>query len=165
MTPHRSVSRIIERAEATVGPELEKELVEYFRLAHDMTDLCGQLVNRVSLAQGDAGSLHVCSILLARIVTDLQAVCHLIRRGYVGQALSLTGGMLELAHVNMYIGNDEKRAAKWLAHANPKMAAPWTVNEMVRSVAQSLSLTEEVMQREYESIYRDINMAKHVPEI
>jgi hypothetical protein len=159
--PEGSISQTIDHAEGVVGAALAAELGEHFQLARDVTDLAGDLIERVSEAPGSPRALHVSTVLIARILTDLRAVCHLIRRGYVEQALSLTAGMMELAHVSMYIGTDEERADKWLMHANPKQGSPWDLKTMIRGVAQVLGVSEEIMEREYDTVYRDMNLTKH----
>jgi hypothetical protein len=69
-------------------------------------------------------------VSLARIVTDLQAVCHLLRRGYVEQAVSLTAGMMELAHLSMMREYDEiYRDMNLAKHGNPMALASSTIEQ------------------------------------
>jgi hypothetical protein len=157
----RSTSDILEHAEAVVGPALEQEFKGYFLLVREITDLAGDLIEHVQDAPGDPKALHASAILLSRIVTDLQACSLLIRRGYAASALSLTSGMLEMAHTSMYIGADESRATQWFTHADTRTASPWTLREMVKSVANAMGVPEDAAKREYDEIYRQINMAKH----
>jgi hypothetical protein len=68
---------------------------------------------------------------------------------------------MELAHLSMYISSDEQRAEKWLSHANPKQASPWDLRTMIRSTSRAFGIAEDEMMREYDEIYRDMNLAKH----
>jgi hypothetical protein len=66
-----------------------------------------------------------------------------------------------MAYMLMYIGADEERAEKWATHADSKRASPWSVRTTIEGVAQSMGLDEKIVEREYQGIYRDVNMAKH----
>lgn len=151
----------IEAAEREVGEAFATELAAHLDLAARLTDSCGRLIDRIKDAPGEMGAIHVCAILLARLITDLQAVVQLIRRGYAAPALSLTAGLFEMAYMLMYIGADEERAEKWSSHADSKRTSPWSVRTTIEGVAQSMGLDEKIVEREYEGIYRDVNMAKH----
>lgn len=161
MSEHRTTSQLITAAEATVGEVLQAEVIEHMALARDLTDATGDLIERIQGTPGDPRAIHACAFLLARLVTDLQGVVHLVRYGYVAPALSLTAGMLEMAHVSMYIGADEDRAEKWLSHADTKTAAPWGTFDTVQGVAKSVGVPDETMRREWDTIYRTACMAKH----
>lgn len=156
-----NTSEQIAAAEREVGEAFATELSEHLNLAARLTDSCGGLIERVKDAPGEMAAIHVCAILLARLITDLQAVVQLIRRGYAAPALSLTAGMFEMAYMLMYIGADEERAERWATHADSKRTSPWSVKTTIEGVAQSLGADEKVVAREYEGIYRDVNMAKH----
>jgi hypothetical protein len=156
-----STSEQIAAAEREVGEAFATELASHVDLAGRLTDSCGRLIDRVKDAPGEMSAIHVCAILLARLITDLQAVVHLIRRGYAAPALSLTAGLFEMAYMLMYIGADEERAEKWAVHADSKRASPWSVKTTIEGVAQSMGADEKIVEREYEGIYRDVNMAKH----
>jgi hypothetical protein len=157
----QTTSTIIEGAEGTVGPALTTEVADHLALARDITDATGDLIKQIEQAPGEPRAIHACAFLLARLVTDLQAVVHLVRMGYVAPALSLTAGMLEMAHTSMYIGVDEKRADKWLTHDDTKNAAPWGIYDIIQGVAKSINVPEATIRREWEVIYRTTCMAKH----
>lgn len=153
-------SSLIARAEKEVGKALTRELQPYFRIARELTDIAGDVVEHVQTAPGVPTALHVCAILLARLINDLQACVILVKSGYVTQSLSLTAGMLEIAHTSMYVGTDETRAERWVGHADDA-STPWSVYDMVQEVARDVGADQAASKREYEQIYRQANMAKH----
>lgn len=161
MSLARTTSSLIGHAERTVGPALAQEVADYLSLATDVTDAAGELIERVQQAPGDPRAIHACAFLLARLVTDLNAVAHLIRLGYVAPALSLTAGMLEMAHTCMFIGADEERAGKWLSHDDTKIAAPWRIYDIIQDVARHIDVRSDIAKREWDVIYRTACMAKH----
>jgi hypothetical protein len=148
-----SISAEIALAEKEVGEALERELAAHLNLAVQLTDSCGRLIDRVKDAPGEMTAIHVCAVLLARLITDLQAVTQLIRRGYAAPALSVTAGLFEMAYMLMYIGADEERAEKWATHADSKRTSPWSVRTTIEGVAQSMGLDEKIVEREYQGIY------------
>jgi hypothetical protein len=148
-----SISAEIALAEKEVGEGLERELAAHLNLAVQLTDSCGRLIDRVKDAPGEMTAIHVCAVLLARLITDLQAVTQLIRRGYAAPALSVTAGLFEMAYMLMYIGADEERAEKWATHADSKRTSPWSVRTTIEGVAQSMGLDEKIVEREYQGIY------------
>lgn len=156
-----SISEEIAAAEVEVGTAFAAEFAEHIALAKRLTDACGQLIDRIKDAPGEMTAIHVCAVLLARLITDLQAVVQLIKSGYAAPALSLTAGMFEMTYMLMYIGADEERAEKWATHGGSTRASPWSVKTTIEGVAKSLNANETVVEREYEGIYRDVNMAKH----
>lgn len=119
------------------------------------------MVERLENESGAPRAIHVAAIILARLVTDLQACALLARRGYAAQAAALTAAMLELAHTCMYIGSDDAKADEWLAHDDPKRASPWRLKDTIKAVAAELHVDEATATREYDGIYRQMNMAKH----
>lgn len=157
----RPVSELIAHAEKSVGSALTTDVADHLALVLDVTDATGDLVERIQHAPGEPKAIHACSFLLARLITDLNAVAHLVRLGYVAPAVSLTAGMLEMAHISMYIGADEARADKWLAHSDTRNAAPWGTYDVIRGVAGSMGVPEEAATREWDVIYRTACMAKH----
>jgi hypothetical protein len=161
MTEPRTTTDFINEAERRVGPELERELAERLELAAELTNIAGSLVEEIENAPGDARAIHVSAFLLSRLITDLRSCVLLIKHGYAAQALSLTAGMLEMAHTSMYIGPNEERAQAWLAHANVKQASPWRLKAMIIAVAREMGVPDAVARREYEQIYNQACMAKH----
>lgn len=157
----KTTTELIRYAERTVGAALELELRDYLALAQRVVNIAGELIEHIQTAPGEVRAIHVCAVLLARLVTDLRAVTLLLRDGYAAPALSLTAGMFEMAYTAMYIGANEERAAKWAEHDNPKSASPWQLPDMIRGVAEEMGAGEETIRREYREIYRDANMAKH----
>jgi hypothetical protein len=152
---------LIARAEVIVGAELERELQPHLELIRQLTNVAGDLVEHVQNEPGEMRAVHVGAMLLSRLTTDLQACSLLVRRGYVAQALSLTSGMLELAHTSMYIGADEERAEQWMAHADQQTASPWKLKKTINAVAAAMGVPTEAALREYNEIYRQMSMAKH----
>jgi hypothetical protein len=157
----KTTAELITYAERTVGAALELELRDHLALAERVVNIGGDLIEQIKTAPGEVRAIHAGAVLLARLVTDLRAVALLLRHGYAAPALSLTGGMFEMAHTAMYIGANEERAEQWLSHADPKKASPWLLKDMIRGVAEELHVDEETIRREYDDIYRDVNMAKH----
>ena len=94
-------------------------------------------------------------------MTELQACTHLVRLGHPAHALAIVAGMLEVFHAAAYIGEDERRAQEWLAHADPKRSYPPNLREAVRAVAKERDIPQEVAKREYDEIYAQLCMAKH----
>lgn len=161
MTVPKTTTDFISAAERKVGSELERELAEHLQLAAEVTNIAGSLVEEIENAPGDARAIHVSAFLLSRLITDLRACVLLIKHGYAAQALSLTAGMLEMAHTSMYIGAHEERAQAWLAHANVKQASPWRLKATINAVAREMGLSDAVARREHEQIYNQACMAKH----
>jgi hypothetical protein len=159
-TTHEITADLIGRAEETVGAAFQSELSEHLILAREVINVAGELIERIQDAPGEARAIHVGAILLARLITDLRACCLLVGHGYPGQALSLTAGMLEIAHTSMHIGADEEMAQHWLSHADPKTAAPWRLKAAIKGVATAMS-AGDAADREYDLIYRDASMTKH----
>jgi hypothetical protein len=153
-------STLIARAERDVGAALVSELNDHLKLARDLTDLAGVIVERVENAPGDPRALHVCATLISRLINDLQACMHLVAKGYVTQLLSLTAGMLEIAHTSMFIGSMEDRAERWITH-DEQASTPWSVYDMVQAVSKAVGADEDATRREYEKIYRQSKMANH----
>ena len=54
--------------------------------------------------------------LMARLITDLYAVCTLGWRGYLAQTITLASSTLESAYLLTYIGLNDKTARQWLDH-------------------------------------------------
>lgn len=54
--------------------------------------------------------------LMARLITDLYAVCILAWKGYLAQTVALTSSTLETAYLLTYIGLNDKTARQWLDH-------------------------------------------------
>jgi hypothetical protein len=153
-------SILIARAEREVGATLTSELQDHLQLARELTDVAGETVERVEQTPGEPHALHACATLISRLINDLQACMHLVSRGYVTQVLSLTAGMLEIAHTSMFIGADEERADRWMTHDDPA-STPWSVYDMVQGVSKAVGADEETTRREYEQIYRQSKMANH----
>ena len=105
-------------------------------------------------------AVHASAIVLMRVLNEMIACLHLLQRGYVTQALSLTAGMLELAHVIGFIGADDARATKWFEHNNPARSYPG-IKESIEATALSMGVPPDQTTREYEEIYREMCMAKH----
>jgi hypothetical protein len=160
MTDGRT-AELITQAEGIVGSKLEHELSEHLKLLGELTNFAGDLIEEIQNAPGDPRAIHVCAFLLSRLVTDLRACALLVRHGYAAQALSLTAGMLEIAHTSMYIGADEARANEWLSHADVKRASPWSLKTTISAVAHDMGVAESVAEREYNDIYSQACMAKH----
>lgn len=154
-------AHLIEQAEREVAAALEIELAPHLALVRRVTNVAVRMVERLETEPGEPRAIHVGSIILARLVTDLQACAMLARSGYAAQAAALTGGMLELSHTCMYIGSDDAKADEWLAHDDPKRASPWRLKSMIKAVAQELRVDEATATREYDGFYRQMNMAKH----
>lgn len=154
-------ARQIALAETDIGTQLARELVDYLALVVDATNAVGQLIGHVEDADADSRAIHAGAVVLARIVTDLQAVAHLVRLGYPAQALILTGSMQELMHTAAYIGADETRAEKWFSHEDPKTTYPPSLKSTIASVAAAMDTPAEAVTREYDMIYRQICMVKH----
>jgi hypothetical protein len=161
VTNPKTTSALIALAEAEVGQQLTLELSDHLDLLRDVTNAAGELIETIQDAPGDPRAIHACAFLLARLVTDLQAVGQLVRLGYVAPAVSLTAGMLEMAHTSIYIGADEARAQKWFEHADTKAAAPWGIYDIIQGVAKDIGVPEDTARREWDVIYRGACMAKH----
>jgi hypothetical protein len=157
----KTTTELIRYAERTVGAALELELRDYLALAERVVNVSGDLIEHIQTAPGEMRAIHVCAVLLARLVTDLRAVSLLLRDGYAAPALSLIAGMFEMAYTVMYIGANEERADKWAKHDKPRSASPWKLPDMIRAVAEEMQAGEETIRREHRQIYRDVNMAKH----
>jgi len=100
-------------------------------------------------------------LILARIMSDLGACVQLLRSGYAAQAISLVGTMLELSHVLTYIGNDETRAAEWMAWDKPTKSYPGPLIETINANSATFGADDATARREYEEIYRHICQVKH----
>jgi len=155
------MTQLLAAAEVGVGPKLAAELTAHFRLADLVTDLAGEAIEEIENSPGEPRAIHACAILLSRLITDMRAIAHLVRLGYVAPALGLTAGMLEMAYTSMYIGADEARAERWLTHDDTKNSAPWGVYDMVHAVTNRVGLVEAAARREWDTIYRQACMAKH----
>lgn len=155
-----TTSTLIARAEREVGAALTKELRDHLALSRDLTDVAGAIVERVEIAPGEPRAIHACGTLVSRLINDLQACTHLVTKGYVAQLLSLTAGMLEIAHTSMFIGTNEERADRWMSHDDPA-STPWSVYDMVQGVSKAVGADEDTARREYEQIYRQSKMANH----
>jgi len=167
MVTHESPGRVdpnglILRSEELVGAQLANELVEYFELARDLTALGSDLVERIGQAPGEIRAIHVGAVILARILTDLQACMHLVRHGYAGQAITLVTTMVELMHAGAYIGANEQRADDWLNWSDPKNAYPGLgFAKTFSAVAKNLGVPDDRVRREYETVYQEASMVKH----
>jgi hypothetical protein len=147
--------------EQEVGAALEREVAGYVALAREWTDLASRMVAHIDGPVEEPRAVHSAAVILARIVTELQAVVHLVRLGYPAQALSLTATMVELFHTVAYIGADETRAAEWFAHDDPERSYPGSLKKTMRKVSDAIGASAEVFEREYDTIYRKICMVKH----
>lgn len=154
-------AHLIEQAEGEVFSALENELAPHIALVGRLTNVAVRMVERLESERGEPRAIHVGAIILSRLVTDLQACALLARRGYAAQAAALTAGMLELAHTCMFIGSDDTKADKWLAHDDPRRASPWRLKDTIKAVAKELRVDEATAAREYDGFYRQMNMAKH----
>ena len=161
-TGKRVTNDAIARSEAQVGGEARLELAEYLELARDLTEFGGDLVERIADAPGEPRAFHVGAIILARILTELQACVHLVRLGYAAQAITLVATMVEMMHSLAYIGANETRAEEWMAWDDPKNAYPGIgFSKTFAAVARSLGVKEQNVKREYETVYREACMVKH----
>lgn len=157
----RTIPLLIAEAETLVGGELQVVLADYFALATEVTDFAGGLIERVADHPGDARALHVGLIILARIVSELQACMHLIRLGYSAQAVSLAATMLELMHVGAYVGSDEKLADGWLSWKNPNAPFPGRISDTIAAVAKRFDVPKSAQLRDYNEVYRTACAVKH----
>lgn len=151
----------IAEAEREIGAALEQHVAGYIAVARELTDLAGRMVAHVDGPADEPRAVHSAAVILARIVTELQAVVHLVRMGYPAQALTLTGTMVELFHTTAYVGSDEKRAAAWFAHDDPRKSYPGSLKKTMREVSDTIGALPEVFEREYNTIYQKICMVKH----
>jgi len=56
--------------------------------------------------------------LMARLVTDLYALCTLAWKGYLAQTVTLASSTLETTYLLCYIGLNDETARQWLDHAD-----------------------------------------------
>lgn len=154
-------ARRIEDGEKAVGAAFQQELAAYIKSISDTTNVAGRLLSHIRDFPGEGRAVHAVAVLLARTVTELQACKHLVQLGYSQQAVTLTGTMQELAHTAAYIGKNEDRASEWFEHADPRHSYPGSVKETIEDVAKTIGAPQEILDREYNRIYRDICMAKH----
>lgn len=160
--PQKGASELIGEAESVVGSAFQHSFAPYLELVTRTTDIAVGLVDRVEMVSGDPRAIHVAMTLLARLVTDLNAVARLVRGGYAAQAMSLIAGMQELAHTALYVGVDEERATAWLEHSNTERSyPPISLKKMFKEVARAAGATEEAISREYDTIYQQACMVKH----
>lgn len=151
----------IAEAEMRVGAAFQQELAAYFASVRETTNIAGGLLAQIRGFPGEGRAVHAAAVLLARILTELQACKHLVQLGYSQQAVTLTGTMQELAHTAAYIGTNEQRASGWFEHADPRYSYPRSVKQTINDVAKAIGAPQEMIAREYDRIYRDICMAKH----
>jgi hypothetical protein len=157
-----AISDAIKDGERAAGERTEGQFGQYFLLAKDLTDLAGAMIERaLEQAPEEPGAFHACAIIASRLLTELQAVVHLVQLGYAAQAVSLCGTMIELMHAVAYIGEDETRAAQYFAWNDPKVAFPGPVRRTMREVALALGAERAVVEREYDQVYRQIKMVNH----
>lgn len=88
----------IHRSEADIGGELYRDCERWFEVSDRTIDVAGTLLGAIEEERGDARAVHVGAFMLARVVTDMLAVGHLVRRGYPMQALAQVGTALEVTH-------------------------------------------------------------------
>jgi hypothetical protein len=156
----------IKRSEADIGDELRRECARWFELSDRVVDVAGTLLGAIEDERGDARAIHVGAFMLARVVTDLRAVGHLVRCGYPMQALAQVGTALEVTHALAYVGANETRAQEWLSHDDLTRAyPPIGVKATIQAVASAIGVTPDMADREYQVIYRDVCMAKHANPI
>lgn len=155
-------SESVARAESIVGSQLRAELAGYFHLARDLTDLAGDLTQRIGEEPSEFRALHVGAVLLSRTISDLIACVHLVKLGYAPQAITLVATMLELVHVAAYVGNDEARAAAWIDWSDRKKSYPGLqLVDLVQEVAKSLGVAPDRARRDYDEVYREACIVKH----
>ena len=159
--PTSRASEWIAGEEVYVGGALQRVLAGELALAREVTDFAGGLVELIDEVRGEPRAIHVGTVILARLVTELSACVQLIRLGYAQQAMVLVGTMLELMYASGYIGSDEARADLWLSWDKPNPSYPGNVADMVRDVARRLGVPAHQEMRDYETTYRDVCMVKH----
>lgn len=115
-------SAIVAKAEQIVGARVEAILGDYFILARDLTDHGAAMIEDALLARKhtEPSAFHAVAILASRLLTELQAVVHLVRLGYAAQAFTLSGTMFELWNAAYYIGADESRAREYFNWSNER---------------------------------------------
>ena len=146
--------------EREVSQHLLTTLAEYITLSDDVLEEVTGVLASFSKEGRLSDAAFVCTLLISRLLNDQRATVAMATQGYVLQALSVAAGMVELANATAFIGDDNKKAGRWLDHTDIKRTYPPDVVRSIRAACTMLELEETAVQREYGN-YRHLCMAKH----
>ena len=134
--------------------KLPEELVELLQQTDsDCSFLFEQLVGKMQGKLANAAT-YVSSLLLARVITGLQAVDLLLRNDYVIEAGVVTLSVFETKLDMLYVGTDAKRGDYWLRHEDP-IRQPWSVAHKINSIYEG-----DLRQRE-QTTFQFLSAIKH----
>ena len=97
-------------------------------------------------------------LIMTRVSDDIQAAASLVLRGYFAQALTIGATVFELSYTAAFIGNDEKRAARWLEWSDLDRQ-PWPRRKMVSAVRRAVYAPE--LSHDDDTRYASLCWGKH----
>lgn len=139
-----------------------KKLQPQLDLNKKAVTIIRELLDSFSTTSGsDMRASHLAALhLMIKLYNDISTVYILTYGGFTIQAMTIASSAFEAAYTIGFIGEDNDKANKWLAHSK-EYHCPWKISHIIEEISKELSDGNIDIYPIQKRLYAQLCMAKH----